>query len=256
MAQSQTESKSNHDTGVYEIFKSQIYLSSFKPSTEIDNLKHIGITTIINVTKTCPTKDQYFHFNVLHLPMKDEVWYDLIPGIKACALYIDSLLKDESTLESNSNSNKIHKKQHRVLVHCSAGQSRSVSVILGYCMIYKKMSLLNAYNHIKSIKKDVFPNVGFMKQLAKLEMQLFDINKTTIDLYQHGLNGLISAFYDPDIEQEIKKAHNGKDKQDNQDKFLTKEKIEQIYKKCNGDLDKSEGLLLEFLSSQLESSIK
>ena len=78
-------------------------------------------------------------------------------------------------------------------------------------------------------------------------MKLFNINQTTIDLYNHGLNGLIQAFYDPDIEKEIQKENNNNNVKNN---FLTKEKIEKIYKQCNGDLEKSENLLLNFLSSQ------
>jgi protein-tyrosine phosphatase len=52
-----------------------------------------------------------------------------------------------------------------VLVHCTAGISRSPSVVIAYCMVEKKWSLEDALTHCKKIRPRVNPNSTFIKQL-------------------------------------------------------------------------------------------
>lgn len=50
-------------------------------------------------------------------------------------------------------------------VHCNAGVSRSVSVVIGYLMKTQGMPFDAAYAHVKSERKAAQPNDGFRKQL-------------------------------------------------------------------------------------------
>ncbi len=56
-----------------------------------------------------------------------------------------------------------------VIVHCAAGMSRSPTLVLAYLMIENKWRFEEAYNHIKSKRPHISPNIGFIKQLKQLE---------------------------------------------------------------------------------------
>lgn len=51
-------------------------------------------------------------------------------------------------------------------------------------------SLKDAFNKVKSIKKDANPNHGFMEQLCKIECEIFkkSMSETTIDIHTYKIN--------------------------------------------------------------------
>ncbi|CUS23993.1 LAQU0S13e00892g1_1 [Lachancea quebecensis] len=55
----------------------------------------------------------------------------------------------------------------RVLVHCQCGVSRSASLIVAYIMRYQNLSLNDAYNKLKSVAKDISPNMSLIFQLME-----------------------------------------------------------------------------------------
>ncbi|XP_068658878.1 dual specificity protein phosphatase 1-like [Aristolochia californica] len=59
-----------------------------------------------------------------------------------------------------------------VLVHCFAGRSRSVTIILAYLMKKHHMSLAQALNFVKSKRPEISPNHGFISQLRHFERSL------------------------------------------------------------------------------------
>lgn len=66
-----------------------------------------------------------------------------------------------------------------VLVHCVAGVSRSVSVILAYLVRYQKMTLDDAFKHVKAQRPCALPNIGFWDQLFEWEVRF--LNKVSVD---------------------------------------------------------------------------
>lgn len=62
--------------------------------------------------------------------------------------------------------------QVRVLVHCQHGISRSASVVLYLLMKFESMSLKDAFRHLKSRRRIILPNSGFMRQLIDVEESL------------------------------------------------------------------------------------
>lgn len=56
-----------------------------------------------------------------------------------------------------------------VLVHCMAGISRSATIVIGYLMISKGISLSAAFAHVKSARPCINPNDGFLRTLEELE---------------------------------------------------------------------------------------
>jgi dual specificity MAP kinase phosphatase len=63
-------------------------------------------------------------------------------------------------------------KEVSVLVHCLAGVSRSVTIVLAYLMYSRGLSLNDAFTFVRARKPDVSPNFHFMEQLHTFERQL------------------------------------------------------------------------------------
>jgi len=56
----------------------------------------------------------------------------------------------------------------RLLVHCDAGVSRSVSLVLAYLMLEDKMTFADAWSLVATARPVAQPNEGFWKQLEAL----------------------------------------------------------------------------------------
>ncbi|KAJ3294393.1 hypothetical protein HDU79_011059 [Rhizoclosmatium sp. JEL0117] len=64
----------------------------------------------------------------------------------------------------------------KVLVHCKAGRSRSVAVVLAYLVMVQKMTLRDAYSLVSEKRKGIIPNIGFMVALLHLELEVHGKN--------------------------------------------------------------------------------
>ncbi|XP_008293925.1 dual specificity protein phosphatase 26-like [Stegastes partitus] len=60
----------------------------------------------------------------------------------------------------------------KVLVHCHVGVSRSATLVLAYLMLKQNLTLVEAICAVKD-NRGVIPNRGFLRQLIKLDGQLF-----------------------------------------------------------------------------------
>lgn len=80
----------------------------------------------------------------------------------------------EAALQSNNGSGKI-------LVHCSAGISRSPTIVAAYLMKHRNMSLRAALGQIVRARPQASPNPGFLRQLKDLELQLHGTLSLDVD---------------------------------------------------------------------------
>ena len=115
-------------------------------------LLELNIGRIVNATSDSPN---YFpdDFGYLHVDVPDEV--DAV---------ISNRFEDVSDFIAGAVSAK-----RSCLVHCSAGMSRSATLVLAYLVRHVGMSLLDALSHTKARRPLVSPNPGFMGQLVELE---------------------------------------------------------------------------------------
>lgn len=60
----------------------------------------------------------------------------------------------------------------KCLVYCKHGRSRSATICIAYLMRCKNMTLLEAFQMVKTIRPSVEPNAGFWSQLESYEKSL------------------------------------------------------------------------------------
>ena len=67
---------------------------------------------------------------------------------------------------------------NKILVHCFAGRSRSVAIILAYLMYKLRIPLSVALLHVRQFRANANPNNGFINQLKAFEYELFRSRKS------------------------------------------------------------------------------
>lgn len=80
--------------------------------------------------------------------------------------------------ELNKKKFQVTSSGNRVLIYCVAGVSRSATLCIVYLMKYRHLTLLEAYNYVKSRRPRIKPNCGFFKQLIQYEEELY--GKSTV----------------------------------------------------------------------------
>jgi len=81
----------------------------------------------------------------------------------------------ENFLEGASKLNEWVSNKKNVFVHCFAGMSRSVSVVITYFMIYKGWSYEVAFNHLKHCRRQTNPHPGYIPILKQIESKRFQL---------------------------------------------------------------------------------
>ncbi|CAL8077307.1 unnamed protein product [Calicophoron daubneyi] len=128
-----------------------LYLGNARDAQDVDLLSRLGVTHIINVTDSLPIGFANFaKFKYLHLQASDTTHQDLLPAFDGAVSFIEEARKSKGT----------------VLVHCLAGVSRSVAIVMAY-ILYScpKYTVLNALEFVQSRRPVAGPNLHFMGQL-------------------------------------------------------------------------------------------
>ncbi|KAF9913093.1 dual specificity phosphatase 12 [Linnemannia zychae] len=136
-----------------------LFLSGSLISESREKLRELGITHIIQVTDVpTPRFPGDFIYKVIPVPDMDET--NLIKHFPDTYTFI------HTALESGK----------KVLVHCMAGASRSVTIVCAYLMKEKKMSAADALKHVQSHRQIAEPNDGFLSQLLLYGQIDYDVN--------------------------------------------------------------------------------
>lgn len=167
--------------GISEVLPS-LYLCGACAVVRPETLENLEIKFVVNATVELPDtplpdeKPEY-----LRVAIKDSRESNLIDYFDQVADRIE----------------KIRQEDGKSLVHCVAGVSRSVSLVLAYLMKYADMSLKNAFHHVRSVRPQVRPNLGFFKQLIEYEQRLFGC--TTVSMVPcSALGEEIPDVYEPE----------------------------------------------------------
>ncbi|GIL52360.1 hypothetical protein Vafri_8251, partial [Volvox africanus] len=123
-------------------------------------LRHLGVTHIVNSTEELLLPDPSSGFVVLRVALRDVDDEDISRHFGDVCEFIQSC----------------HASGGSVLVHCSEGKSRSVTLVLAYLMRVQGWTLKAAFDHVKSRRPVACPNAGFMSRLLLYERDLFGDN--------------------------------------------------------------------------------
>lgn len=133
-----------------------IFLGNIEGARDLKLLKKNEITAVLTVA--AGTGLRYSQKDIpAHkiIPADDIPSYQLNKHFKVATEFLDK-----------------HLKTGNVFVHCFAGVSRSVTIVLMYLMQRKEMTLEKAFELVKGKREIVGPNNGFMRQLRSYEVEL------------------------------------------------------------------------------------
>lgn len=129
----------------------RLFISSFLEAHKYRLLKSNNITHIINLSSFQNTFPD--HFNYLRIQIDDSPNANINKWFCQTTAFIESALKNGGS----------------VLVHCDAGVSRSVTIVVAFFIMFFEMPLEVALHTIRSKRRVANPNLGFIQQLAQLE---------------------------------------------------------------------------------------
>ena len=128
----------------------RIYLGDIEGAANRDLLKRKGITHIVNLSYN----DNFYpaDFKYLKIDIEDEDNVNIYQYFAPTKAFIDKALSD---------------KKSKVFVHCMAGISRSVTIVVAYLM--NEMTYREALAYVRSKRSIANPNPGFIRQLQIYE---------------------------------------------------------------------------------------
>jgi atypical dual specificity phosphatase len=154
----------------------ELYISPAMAVTP-DKVRRAGVALIINCT--------------IEIPIIR------IPDVEVIKINVDDLPTARIGVYFDRCADRIkgvHDRGGRTLVHCAAGVSRSASICIAYLMKYHRMTLREAYNHMKSCRQIIRPNPGFFRQLIDYELRLF--GKSTVTMITSPMGFIPDVYQD------------------------------------------------------------
>lgn len=133
-----------------------LWLGDFSSAQDYLNLRTKGIKTVLTVASG---------LNIQY-PSSAEISHKVYP------IYDSENANITRLFPETYNDIQEGLKRGSVLVHCAAGVSRSASIVIGYIMKSKNLSLEEAFDFVKKRRGVIFPNFGFQRQLRMYEKEI------------------------------------------------------------------------------------
>lgn len=137
----------------YGVVTAHISIGNREMAQDARTMQDLGVTHVLNACAQLPNfhpnKFVYMNVNVLDAPN-----VDLVTHFRRTSEFL------EHVEEENGHA----------LVHCIAGCSRSVTLVLMHLVAKHDMTLREAYAKVRGVRPHLCPNKGFMLQLAKFEV--------------------------------------------------------------------------------------
>lgn len=123
-------------------------------------LYKLGVTHILNCARQLPNNHEFskkHKFAYLKIPLMDDEEEDIVAVMDQARNFIK----------------RVEDIKGRVLVHCIAGASRSVTIVILYFILQHKLTLRQIYGYIKVIRPQISVNDGFKMQCVMTEIKVF-----------------------------------------------------------------------------------
>jgi protein-tyrosine phosphatase len=136
-------------------------------------LAHLKVTHILSVVFIPPAVNLIpKHIKHLFLKADDKVTFNMTDYFEQACQFINDARRTNGV----------------VLVHCLCGISRSSTICCAYLMKHHSMTVEQALVQLRSHRRIIRPNNGFLRQLIaydeQLEMTRSDRNRSTIEYHQ------------------------------------------------------------------------
>lgn len=124
--------------------------------SDVEQLEAHGIKRILNMAVECETQERWggrFE-KIATIPMRDSL----------AEVHVQERIREACVLLDDAD---LHGKP--TYVHCKAGKSRSVTIVLAYLIHRNHWPLKRAYSHVSDRRQGVCPNIGFVAELMRFE---------------------------------------------------------------------------------------
>lgn len=135
-----------------------------------ETLKNKDIHYILNVSEIPTVKDEDLIY--LDIPMKDNRTENLLNHLPKAFEFIDKVLLNNE----------------KILVHCQAGISRSVSIVMAWIIWNEKKTVEDTYEIIKLHRPQASPNLNFWIQLQKFYTTIINNPNDNLDIIIQKIN--------------------------------------------------------------------
>jgi len=136
-----------------------VYIGNYENAVDLTTLRESSFTHVLNVAGDDCDTGPYFYaneFKYKEICAEDSMQYDIRADFAKCFAFID-LAKTC---------------QGKVLVHCLAGKSRSVTIVLAYIMKDQHVSAAQALRIFLKNRPCAAPNPNFLRQLLLYQEEI------------------------------------------------------------------------------------
>ncbi|PLW46314.1 hypothetical protein PCANC_11213 [Puccinia coronata f. sp. avenae] len=148
---------------VSTIIPSFLYLGP-EPSkpTDFEELHRLGVRRILNTALECVDEEQLiqtdypFITKYFQIPLRD---------------FVEETGIQNGIQQANRILNDAFLHSAPTYVHCKAGKSRSVTIVLAYLIHRYRWSLKKSYAHVSERRQGICPNIGFLAELMNFEQR-------------------------------------------------------------------------------------
>uniref|UniRef100_A0A1A8F9P6 Dual specificity protein phosphatase 12 n=2 Tax=Nothobranchius korthausae TaxID=1143690 RepID=A0A1A8F9P6_9TELE len=144
---------------------SGVYIGSVDDLNDRQMLADASVSHILSVDSVDPSPMLPADGSFVRkwIDVLDDPTADLLSHMDACFMFIDEAVKGGGA----------------ALVHCQMGRSRSATIVTAYLMKRHQLGFTEAYNRLKSVKRDVQVNSGFEDQLRQYEAMKCEVDTSS-----------------------------------------------------------------------------
>ena len=185
------KAQTGSSTEAVSLILPSLYLGPCSAASNKVFLDANAITHVLSIGSTPSSKVPGITYHRLSLTDSPTASLSKVTG-NACR-FIDGAIAPKS---EDGNPGKL-------LVHCSAGISRSPALVVAYLMKCRDMSLKNALGLVVRARPQSLPNPGFLRQLKELDQELHGTISLDIDELPKRGNERLAIFKFADDSQVV-----------------------------------------------------
>lgn len=156
-----SDSDNYYCVGLISKISDKVYVTDFCGANNEDGLRKLGILRVISIGD-----------------WSEQMCYKKFDGIEYLPIVIDDSEHEDISLYFNCTKDFILSSPGPVLIHCWAGISRSIAIVIAYLILTKQKSYLGAFLQIQKVRPFIKPNISFIDALGKLEREVLNMKRS------------------------------------------------------------------------------